>query len=637
MKLSFFSKSFLYLATLVVIAALVYYPGLSGSFLFDDQPNILYNPSLKLFDGSFSSLVASANGVASPLGRPISMASFALNLHIFGDAAFSFKLVNLLIHLANGVLLFILVRQLWPLLTAGNRSPAAALWVTAVWLLHPINLTPVLFVVQRMTSLSAFFSLAALIFYLHGRRVGASKGRLLIATSLLVCWPAAILSKETAALLPLFILLCEWLAIGGLLSIPTRTKWLALVIAALAFISILVFEWDFVTGGYRLRNFNLLERLMTEARVLWFYVLQLLLPWPDFFALHHDDIPISRGLLSPPSTLLAIIGWISLLAVAILRHKQTPLFTFAVLWFITGHLLESTILPLEIAYEHRNYVASIGILIWLAGLLFAPARRTGSNAPRLALALAFVIFCGLITGLRALQWGDEYRRTTMEAAAHPDSMRANYEAGLAVIKNTFLSANGGSTLAYQTALHHLQRANEIDGKGKAALIGLLYLDCLAGYPKKLELQTQLQERFSTQPFPFGDTLLIHSLSELLVGNDLCLTDAEVDALLQAILKNPAADGTIRGMTYAVAMDYAAAKIGSLPLALQYARAAVQSNPDNVPLRINLVQLLITSRDKAAARQEYDGLTKLRVPPLDRKTVDQLAKQLERLEHDASAR
>jgi hypothetical protein len=307
-----------------------------------------------------------------------------------------------------------------------------------------------------------------------------------------------------------------------------------------------------------------------------------------------------------------------------------------VLWFITGHLLESTILPLEIAYEHRNYVASIGILIWLAGLLFAPSRRTGSNAPRLALALSFVIFCGLITGLRALQWGDEYRRTTMEAAAHPDSMRANYEAGLAVIKKTFLSANGGSPLAYQTALHHLQRANEIDEKGKAALIGLLYLDCLAGYPKKPELQTLLQERFSTQPFPFGDTLLIHSLSELLVGNDLCLTDAEVDALLQAILKNPAADGAIRGMTYAVAMDYAAAKIGSLPLALQYARAAVQSNPDNVPLRINLVQLLITSRDRAAARQEYDGLIKLRVPPLDRTTVDQLAKQLERLEHDASS-
>jgi hypothetical protein len=641
LRATLFGKPFFYLLALIAATAFTYYPGLSGNFLFDDQANILLNPALGLFDGTFSSLLAaSANGQASPIGRPLSMASFALNLHFFGAAPFSFKLVNLLIHLANGVLIFILVQQLWPRLAGGKNSALAAVWVTAIWLLHPINLTPVLFVVQRMTSLSAFFSLAALILYLHGRKMGGGKGYALIAAGLLLCWPVAILAKETAILLPLFIFLCEWLALGGLRQLPARARRLVPIIAAVVLVGVLVAQWAFLTAGYRFRDFGLLERLMTEARVLWFYILQLLLPWPDLFALHHDDFPISRGLLSPASTLLALAGWVASLTFAIYRRKQNPLLTFGVLWFIAAHTLESSILPLEIAYEHRNYLASIGIFICLAGLVFAPnapARVLRDQTTRLALAASFVIFCGLITGLRAQQWGDEFRRTTMEAVTHPNSMRAHHEAALAVLKNTFLSANGGSDLAYQTAQSHFQRAGELDIKSKAPLIGLLYLDCLANQPKNPMLQIQLRERFSTHPFPPGDSLLIHSLSELLVNNRLCLNDAEVDALLKAALGNPMAVGGIRGMIYAVAMDYAAAKIGSPPLALEYARAAVQSNPGSVPLRINLVQLLIGSRDKVAARQEFSGLTTLRIPPVDQSTVDQLGKQLDRLEHDANPR
>ena len=631
----------LYLAALVVVTALAYYPGLSGSFLFDDQTNILLNPTLSLFDGTFSSLLAaSGNSLASPLGRPVSMASFALNLHFFGAAPFSFKIANLLIHLLNGVLVFILMQQLWPRLAKDNNASLAAVWIAAAWLLHPINLTPVLFIVQRMTSLSAFFSLAALILYLHGRKTGGGKGSVLIAAGLLLCWPVAILSKETAILLPLFIFLCEWLALGGLRRVPASARRLLPIIALVVLVGVLVAQWGVLTAGYRVRDFGLLERLMTEARVLWFYILQLLLPWPDLFALHHDDFQISRGLLSPASTLMALAGWISLLALAICRRKQNPLLTFGLLWFIAAHTLESTLLPLEIVYEHRNYLASIGILICLAGMLFAPnapVRGLRGQATRLTLAAGFVIFCGLITGLRAQQWGDEFRRTMIEAVTHPNSMRANYEAALSVVNQTFLGANGGSDLAYQTAQAHFQRASELDSKSKAPLIGLLYLDCLAGQPKKPELQLQLRERFSTHPFPHGDSLLIHSLSELLVNNRLCLNDDEVDALLKAALSNPMAAGDIRGMIYAVAMDYAAAKIGSLPLALEYARAAVQSDPGNVPLRINLVQLLIGSRDRTAAQQAFNGLTTLRIHPLHQSTVDQLGKQLDRMEDNASSR
>ncbi len=628
----------LYIVALIVVVTLIFYPGLSGNFFFDDKPSIVDNPSLQLFDGSFFSLVsASSHGVASPLGRPLSMASFALNLHFLGAAPFYFKLVNLLIHLACGGLVFVLARQLWSRLAGGNNSFPAALWMTAVWLLHPINLAPVLFVVQRMTSLAAFFTLAALCLYLYGRQTAGSRGWIAIAISLLAFWPMAILSKETALLLPLFILILEWLVLDGFRSVPPRILRSMALILGLTVASLLMAKWDLLASGYRFRDFGPTERLLTEARVLWFYLLQLFLPWPDLFSLHHDDFTISHSLLSPPQTLLAIIGWGFLVALAIHLRQRSPLFAFAVAWFLAAHALESTLLPLEIAYEHRNYLASLGILLWLSALLFPPQEQILGKVPRLVLATSFVIFCALVTALRADQWGDEYRRTQLEATIHPNSARANFEAGVALVEKTFLSANGGNSLAYQTARFHFRRAAELNRNDKAALINQMYLGCLTGAPKDAALQIALNERFATTPFPPGDRGVVQSLSELLVENRLCLNDAEVQALLDAALSNPAATGSIRGMIYAVAMDYAVAKTGSLPLGLNYARAAVASDPSDVPLRVNLVQLLLTSGDKDQANREFTALIRMHIPPHSRADVAQLDQKLGNMKPNANNR
>lgn len=625
-----------YAVALIIVVMLIFYPGLSGSFFFDDKNNIVDNPALQLFDGSFSSLIsASSNGTASPLGRPLSMASFALNLHFLGADPFYFKLVNLLIHLANGGLVFVLARQLWPRLVGGGNSFPAALWMTTVWLLHPINLTPVLFVVQRMTSLAAFFTLAALCLYLYGRQRMGGRGWTAIAISLLACWPMAVLSKETALLLPLFILICEWLALDGFRSVPPRILRFIALIFSLTVASILMAKWDLLASSYIFRDFGPAERLLTEARVLWFYLLQLFLPWPDLFSLHHDDFTISHGLLSPPQTLLALAGWAFLVALAIRLRLRSPLFTFAVAWFLAAHALESTLLPLEIAYEHRNYLASLGILLWLSALLFPPQAQKLGEVPRLVLAASFAFFCALVTTLRADQWGDEYRRTQLEAEIHPNSARANYEAGVEYMERTFLSANGGNSFAYQSARFYFRRAAELDRNNKAALIGQLYLNCLAGAPKDTKLQIALRERFATTPFPPGDRAVVQSLSELLVENRLCLDNAEVQALLDAALSNPAAKGSIRGMIYAVAMDYAVAKTGSLPLGLSYARAAVDSDPANVPLRINLIRLLLASGKKSEAFQQYRSLSQLRITPMDKSAFEQIGFMLRGMKQNSS--
>ncbi len=624
---------------LCLLAGAVYWPGLSGGFLFDDYPNIVDNSALRGFDGSLSSLVtASSNGSASPLGRPLSVASFALNLHAYGASPFSFKLVNLLIHLANGLLVFVLIRQLWARLDSTNakKSSIVAIWVTAVWLLHPMNLTPVLFVVQRMTSLAAFFTLAALCLYLYGRQASRGVAWATIATSLLLFWPAAILSKETGVLLPLFIFLCEWLILGSLRLVSRKIKWLGILALSLVLSSVLIAKWDFVVGGYAGRDFSLFERLMTEARVLWFYVLQLLAPLPNFFSLYHDDIPISHGLLAPPHTLLAILAWFALIAIAIYQHKRTPLFTFAVFWFLAAHVLESTLLPLEIAFEHRNYLASLGIFLWLGALLFPQQTQKNGQVARLTLALSFLFFCGLITALRADQWGDEYRRTQLEVASHPNSARTNYDSAVIIVRKTF-EVGSGNDLAYKMAQFHYQHAAELDRNNIAPILGLLNLDCATGRPKNLEFQRKLRERFAKARFNAENQAALNRMSVLLIEGRLCLDVTEVKALIDVALSNPAAKGYIRAVIYSVAMDYTAVKLRAPEIALSYARYAIDSDPTTVPFRVNLANLLLATNNVSEARREYNSILKMPITPSDKAGFDELGRRLISIEQNANTR
>ncbi len=616
----------------------VFWASLQGHFVFDDHVNIVGNPALKPGLDFWSSVMsAAASSISSPLGRPFSMASFAFNLYFFGDSAYSFKVTNLLIHLANSLLVFVLVRQLLHCLEAAatpspSRAWAPAAATAAAWALHPLNATPALYVVQRMTSLSAFFLFAALALYLYGRRVKGRRALWAIGVSLLVCWPAAVLSKETGLLLPAYIFLCEWLLSGSLRKLSRAVKWSSLAFVA-GLLSFLCWSnWEFITRGYGVRDFDLLERLMTQARVLWFYVRQLLLPAPHLFGLFHDDIPVSRGLLDPRETLPAILAWFALAVIAFRQRARRPLFTFAVFWFLASHSLESTLLPLEMAYEHRNYVASMGIILWLCSLAWPARPDSAWPVPRAALVASFVLFCGLLTGLRSLQWADDFQRAQAEVADHPESARANYQAATAMMQRTY-EAGGGSPMAYHFIQFHLKKASELDTRGKAPLIGLLYLDCAAGMQKNAAVQLQLRERFASTPFTHGDAAVVQSLSPLLVEKRLCLDDREVKALLEAGISNPRASGSMRGLIYSVAMDYAVAGMRSMPLALSYAQAAVASDPANVPFRANLIHLYIQSDRVGDAKSEYINLARRPVALGDKRSMAELEKLIDSIGQD----
>lgn len=612
-----------YILPLLLLVALVYWPGLAGGFVFDDYGSIVNSPALRLFEGSWSGLVdASTAGVASPLGRPLSQASFAVNLFFTGASPFHFKLVNLLIHLANGLLAYMLTMQIWPRLIGDNRTRLTAFWIAAVWLLHPINLTPVLYVVQRMTGLAAFFTLAALVLYLHGRQSAGHRKWLALAASLLVCWPAGVLAKETALLLPLFILLCEWLGLGTFRDLSPRMVRAGLAVLLLAALGVVAAAWPLIEKTYLIRDFGPGERLLTEARVLWQYIVQMLLPWPDLFSLHHDDIAISRSLLDPPLTAVAVLTWLILIAFALMQRVRRPWLAFAVLWFLAGHVLESSILGLEIAYEHRNYLPSYGVILGLAAWLLPPAATRYGRLPPLALAFSFAAFCGLTTGLRAAQWGDEYVRTQIESNTHPTSARTHYEAAMAILDRT-LHQGFMNAPAYHMSRIHFQRAAHYDPRQKAALAGILYIDCAVGRERDVWTWDAFKARLAITPFVLGDQGFIQSLSDILAYNRLCLNDGEVDELLAAALSNPAATGKVKGMLHSLAMDYAVVRLGSLQKAQLHAQAAVESDPGNVPLRINLIRVLVGMGKIEEARRQYAALQHYRIPAASRKEVENL--------------
>ena len=168
----------LLLAVLAVAVLGIYSPGLEGPFVLDDHPNIVDNRLIavdQLRDAAFSL------GNRPYPHRGLARLSFALNYYFAGGEfdRFAFKATNVAIHVLNGLLVYwlsvLLLRRY-----AGGVRPASAdagwsamqsylpLVVAALWLLHPIQLTSVLYVVQRMTSMAAFFVLLGLVVFVSG-------------------------------------------------------------------------------------------------------------------------------------------------------------------------------------------------------------------------------------------------------------------------------------------------------------------------------------------------------------------------------------------------------------------------------------------------------------------------------------
>ncbi|MEJ2762108.1 MAG: hypothetical protein P8126_11455 [Gammaproteobacteria bacterium] len=369
-------------------------------------------------------------GRAGPGGRPLSLLSFALQHQAWPADPFAFKAVNLLIHLACGGLIFLITAELVPAIGGPGRrvsAAALALLVAALWLLHPVQLSAVLYVVQRMTLLSGFFTLLGLYLYLRLRRRDLIrwKNLALLAAAVYGCTVLAELCKENGILLPAYLLCLEFILLQGQeTSRAQRRRILCLAVLPLAAAAAyLVGSADSILGGYAHRPFTLGQRLLTEAGVVLDYLKIIVLPRPSDFTLFHDDYPFTTGPLTG-SAMIGLGGMAALVISAWLLRRRARLYSFAVAWFLTGQLLESTFIPLELYFEHRNYLPSFGVLLLLGAALLRLSTYVRSRGLAVVVLTAYPLATTAVTAVQMRLWSDPYKQAVVWADEHPRSRRA---------------------------------------------------------------------------------------------------------------------------------------------------------------------------------------------------------------------
>jgi protein O-mannosyl-transferase len=447
-----------------------YAPALGGTFLLDDAANL---SGLRLVEDRLSAMVFIVSGDAGPVGRPLALASFVPQAKSWGETAEPFLVVNILIHLANGLLL---AWVLYLLCIARRLREDQALFVaiaaSAIWLFMPLLASSSLMIIQRMATLSASFMLLGLAAYLRARQaieLHPTHALIGIALSLVGGTSLAVLAKESGALLPVYVLVLEATVLARPLGItlPRWQTWKAIFLL-LPTVMLLLYLASRVPYSEELilkRNFTGWERLLTELRILWQYLFNAFFPQPGAFGPFHDGYPVTRTLLEPV-TMLAFFGWVVALVLAVLWRRRYALFSFAVLWFLAGHLLESTVVPLELYFEHRNYLAIIGPV---GALCMVLAQLHASRRPLVyAGTFAYVLINAAVLFSQASLWGDPPTAARYWQERFPDSARA------ATTAAEYRLAIEGP----QAALHVLHRLVENNPDVGYTLIPALNLSCI---------------------------------------------------------------------------------------------------------------------------------------------------------------
>ena len=307
------SRRFAAISLLACLAwiALVFYPGLTGGFLFDDTGQIVRNTAIHLDRITLSGLAEAWSGFLFGLsGRPLPMVTLAIDHSFWGLNPFGYKLTNVVIHLINAAGLAWLANRLlvigWdPGAQRAGALRVLALFLVLLWAIHPLQVSTVLYAVQRMEMMAATFIILGLAGYVVGRQrqmAGEAGGWLFLALAP-VAMVLALLCKETGLLLPGYAFVLE-LAFFRFRASQTRDAkalraiWIVALLAAVAVYTL--YFWPKYTGelAYAGRDFTWQERLLSQFRALPMYLGQILWPDPQRYLFYYDNFGASKSLLS---------------------------------------------------------------------------------------------------------------------------------------------------------------------------------------------------------------------------------------------------------------------------------------------------------------------------------------------------
>jgi len=602
------------LLVLLIVVALVYWPGLGGGYTFDDFPNIVDNTALHVTRPVWNDwLAAMLSSSAGAFQRPLAMLTFAINHYFTGLDPWPMKLTNLAIHLLNALLVFGLIRSilratLSPYDWKSREIEWIALFVCASWALAPINLMGVLYIVQRMESLCHAFVFAGLWMYVAGRtrQRDGRRGWSLVLFGIVACTALGLLSKESAVLLPLYAFCVEACVFdfrhGDGLRDPRLFGLFAIVLVLPGVVGLAwLLPGLLDPSAYGIRDFTLAQRLLTESRVVFDYLRWTLLPDLGQLSLNHDDYSVSRSLWNPPTTLPALLGIAALpIAAWFLRHRR-QLTSLGLLWFLAAQLLTATIIPLELVFEHRNYFASLGVFLALADLLLIAPRMLVARRAGVMLAVVFVLLNAGITDLRASEWSDPMRFSRSEVAKHPQSPRATYDLARTLIIMTGYRTDSPLVAETFRALDHARQTPHSNILPEQAE---LIFAAEVGAPLQDVWWSGMQEKLRENPIGPQELSAIGSLTTCAVARDCRFPIAAMLATFDA-----AASHGVNPELLSVRGNFVLNLLGDSDTALQLWQQAATLRPTEPQYHISLAKLFMAMGRYDDARAQIAQLRK----------------------------
>ena len=502
---------FFALAFALIVIFCMYLPGVTGGFMLDDLSSL---PGLFKNIDTCGMACGVLSGSTGPTGRPLSLLTFALQQSQWPNPYY-FKLINILIHLLNMVLalaIFILVLKK---LGFQKRAFHLSLAASIIWAIWPLQVSSVLYVIQRMSLLSSTFVLVGIwVFLLYRPKLHADWERqllkpLLFAFALGGVVVLGILSKESAVQLFLYIAILEHLLFA---SDGSNTKNVRLFRYLCLYLPLAVF-WGYLliklvgshVEQYATRDFTMRERVLTQGRVLLDYLQSLLFPKMSNLGLYHDGYLKSTSIFAPLSTLFSwlVIGGVC--ASAFINRKKYTLISLVVFWYFAGHVLEGSFWPLELYFEHRNYIPILFVsLVMVVGVNYAfdkASKKIVAQSLGVACSI-YVIMLFTMTIMQTKLWGNELEYSIVQAKEHSDSKRA---------RNLLVEAYGRVGMFDESYQEMLRMKADFPGS-PGLILGSVEFAC---YDPKYELEPieQVVEQLKRSQFGYAGIITIRRALE----------------------------------------------------------------------------------------------------------------------------
>jgi tetratricopeptide (TPR) repeat protein len=622
--------------SLFILLIIIYGNSFNCEWHFDDFPNIVDNKYVHLETLSWKNIKKAFYG--SPDGhdkvtRPLSYLSLALNYYIGGTRVFGYHVVNFIIHAITSVFLFLFIYRTLKLPLLKDRYEKSAYSVALLsvffWASHPVQVTAVTYIVQRMASMAAMFYIMAMVFYLKGRISANRRAQVVFFSLAGISTVLSFSSKQNAAMLPLSLFVYEIILIQGATTENIRKGLkMGILLVLLVLIVAIIVHLDFFSfmEGYGYRPFTLTERLLTEPRVILLYITLLFYPTSSRLSFLHD-IAVSRSLFVPWTTFPAIGLVLLFIVTALWASRKRPLIAFCFLFFFLNHLIEGSVFPLELVFEHRNYLPSA--LLFVPVALFAlyvldyfSYRRSiwicvfGVMVLLLASQAHTTYLRNKVLKTEISLWQDVVEKAPGLSRPYINLSNALFAAGrntegLSMLNKAIGSKPGPNPRSHALPAHNLGQYYLAIGEIDRALE--LFNEALASDPSisqayhgigkvmffkgaLKEAEQNIRKALSLDP---ASALYTRTLSIIL------LRDGRVDDAMKQAVRARQLDDTLPEPLYVLGEAYRIKK--KWHRAAHYFEKFLESRPGNLDARMALIEIYDTMGEKSLAKQHIFAL------------------------------